>query len=146
MSAAVMARQDWWQAYLDTPWTPFGRGAEALDCWGLVRRVYADILGIDLPGHCEVAPADRRAVATAIAGDCDAGPWRAVPEPRAFDVMVARRPGWRVAGHVGVMLNRRDVLHTWSARQGVHVARVTDRALSALILGYQRHEAAPCPT
>jgi len=146
MNPAVMVRQDWWRGYLGTPYAPFGRGPDELDCWGLVRAVFREVLGIDLPRHCEVAPEDRRAVAKTIAGDCDNGPWQAVSAPRAFDVMVARRPGWKVAGHVGVMLNRRDVLHTWSARQGVHVARVTARALSALVLGYQRHEAAPCPT
>jgi len=130
----------WVSDYVGLPFAPFGRGPEVYDCWGLVRAVFADRIGVDLPMYDEIGPDDRRRVAEAMTAGCGSGPWQPVDRPREFDVMVARRPGWRLAGHVGVMLGARDVLHVWKG-SGVHVARVNDPALAGIILGYQRHEA-----
>lgn len=39
----------WWEKYLDLPWKIGGRDRFGIDCWGLVRLVYAQECGIALP-------------------------------------------------------------------------------------------------
>ncbi len=39
----------WAMEYIGKPWESGASGPDAYDCWGLVRAVYRDRLGIDLP-------------------------------------------------------------------------------------------------
>lgn len=39
----------WASLYIGRPWVSGGAGPEAYDCYGLVRAVYRDRLGIDVP-------------------------------------------------------------------------------------------------
>ena len=45
----------WWERYIGLP---FGDGPGEVTCWGLLRRVYAEQLGIDLPSYGEIAASD----------------------------------------------------------------------------------------
>lgn len=134
---------DWIAPYIGKPFEAFGRGPDAFDCWGIVRAVFADRLGIELPPHDEIGPQNHRAVAQAMQQGVATGPWIAVDPPRAFDVMVARRdPHSRYPGHVGVMIDPWRVLHVWESRD-VHVSRINEPALKGLILGFYRHRSVP---
>lgn len=39
----------WAAQYLGRPWRPGAEGPDAFDCWGLIRTIYRDRLGIEIP-------------------------------------------------------------------------------------------------
>jgi len=130
----------WWGKYIGAPYRDFGRDMSGLDCWGLVRLVFAQEMKIDLPEFAEIAPKDLRRVATAMIDGRDVGPWRAVDaDPRPFDVLVANsRIGGRLPGHVGVMVDAGHVLHVWRATNACVMPLAHD-FLRGRVLGVQRH-------
>jgi cell wall-associated NlpC family hydrolase len=131
--------RDWWAPYVGKPFAPFGQGPDFYNCWGLVRAVYREQLGLDLPSHDEIGAGAHRAVAQAMQQGVAQGPWIMAEPPQAFDVMVARRDMHsRYPGHVGVMIDEGRALHIWEGRD-VHISRVGEPTLSGLILGFYRH-------
>lgn len=116
---------------------PFGEGAGQVTCWSLVRRVYADHLGIDLPAYGEISARDLLRVARAMGAGKDDG-WRAVSPPREFDVCIMRGPqGGSAVVHVGVMVDARRVLHVEAATAAV-IVPVSHFSVAGRILGYRR--------
>lgn len=134
-------RVTWWARYIGLPFERLGRGPEAYDCWGLVRAVYADRLGLALPEHGGIAPEDVGRIGPLMARPPEV--WRIVAAPRALDVMVASaRPGSRVPCHVGVMVDARRVLHVARGTNAA-VMPVDHPFLQGRILCFRRHEACP---
>jgi cell wall-associated NlpC family hydrolase len=89
-----------------------GRTRETgVDCWGLVRLVYAEIIGVDLPtlGDGYASACDRRDVARLIDGR--KGAWRRVDigAERAFDAVLLRIGDCEC--HVGVVVEPGLMLH-----------------------------------
>ena len=116
---------------------PFGMGPGELTCWGLVRRVYGDLLGIELPSYGEISAFDLLRIARAMARGKDDG-WRAVSPPQDLDVCLMRGPqGGASVLHVGVMAGPRHVLHIEAATAAVLVP-VTHYSVAGRILGYRR--------
>ena len=111
----------WLKDYVGLPFLDGGRSRSdgGLDCWGLVRLVYAEQCGIDLPSYGEISAGDLMAVAGAIAEDCRADPWREVErqDAQALDVAVIAERMMvdgrlkRQAAHVGVMIDGERMLH-----------------------------------
>lgn len=112
----------WALAYLGKPWANGAAGPDAYDCWGLVRRVYAERYGLELPAvdvdaHAPLAV--RHAFAAGRAG------WQAVDDRQEGDVVLmgqARHPH-----HVGLWLAG-GVLH---AVEGAGVVHQDLRSLAA---------------
>lgn len=128
---------DWWANYVGLPFLDGGRGPEAYDCWGLVRAVYARMLGVDLPSYGEISARDLVRVARAMAAGQDDG-WRVVAAPQALDVCLMRsgRGGVPVV-HVGVMADARRVLHVEPATAAV-VVPVMHASVAGRIAGFRR--------
>jgi len=97
--------------FVGLPYRDRGRDRDGLDCFGLLRLVYREALGIDLPSYAEdyVTAADRREVAGLISGQLD--PWDRIEEGAEIpgDALLMRNG--RFAQHVGVVVPRRRVLH-----------------------------------
>ncbi|MBW5802054.1 C40 family peptidase [Halomonas elongata] len=93
--------------YIGLPFEPGGRGPR-YDCYGLLRRVYAERLGIALPEHAGYSATLTPATAAMIrAGLVD---WQPVSEPEPWDavlLLVDGRPN-----HIGLVLGDGWMLHT----------------------------------
>lgn len=100
-----------WADYTAIPWREKGRGTDGVDCYGLLRLVYARELGVELPGfegigYCEGC--DRRALAEAI--DRFSTDWRPVPlaEALPFDAVRLRTCA---PLHIGIVVAPPRFLH-----------------------------------
>lgn len=98
----------WWTEYIGIPFRDHGRDRDGCDCWGLVRMVYADHFGLELPSYAgayrDIADGDglSRAVEQILPA------WRSA-EPEEFAVALIRFHGGRL--HVGVMADIGRMLH-----------------------------------
>jgi cell wall-associated NlpC family hydrolase len=119
----------WWAAYI-------GLTYDRAHCWELVRRVYADRLGIDLPTYAEIDARNLAAVSRVMQSDAQGEAWQAVSDPRAFDVVLLS--GRSRVAHVGVMVDATRVLHTEKAT-GCVLVQVTNPLIAGRVLGYRRH-------
>ena len=117
---------------------PFGEGQGQVTCWSLVRRVYLDRLGVDLPAYGEISARDLGQIARTMAVQKDDG-WRMVGRPRALDVVLMRsgRGGVAVV-HVGVMVDESRLMHVEAATAAV-VVPVTHISVAGRIVGYRRY-------
>jgi len=124
----------WWERYVGLP---FGEGTGEVTCWGLVRLVYADRLGLDLPAYGEISARDLIRVSRTMEAAKDDG-WRSPAVPEAHDVVLMRAAGTgnRVV-HVGVMVDRAQLLHVEAASAAV-VVPVQHWSVAGRILGWRR--------
>lgn len=103
----------WILNYLRLPYAPGGRDHRGVDCWGLLRLVYAEQLGIELPllpGIVDGRLVSREIVATARIG------WQELNAPVEFcAVAMGRR---QILHHVGIWTaaDGGKVIHTWGGR------------------------------
>lgn len=131
----------WTARYVGRPFSEDGLGPRAYHCWGLVRAVYRDCLGIDLPTYGEISARDLSRAARAIGAGQDVEPWHDVDTPQAYDVCVMALPRRRWPGHVGVMVDSRTVMHVEAATH-VCVVPVDHFSIRHRVMGYRRHRSA----
>jgi cell wall-associated NlpC family hydrolase len=140
ISAKTIAPSHWTTAYVGLPWQDGGRGVDGVDCWGLVRIVYARELGIDLPSYGDTPASSLIAAARAITAGKDSEDWVKVASglQRPFDVCVMRLCGNRVTGHVGVMIDQFNLLHVEAATD-VAIVPITHFTVRERIACFRRH-------
>lgn len=109
----MMMPAAWVQSYLDIPFRDNGRDRTGVDCYGLVRLVYHDRLGIDLPSYAEQYETanDTKEILRLIQGSVGSS-WHEVPmtDAQPYDGVM-----FRIAGqptHCGVVVNPPWFLHT----------------------------------
>lgn len=101
----------WVAEYVGLPFAEHGRRRrDGVDCWGLLRLVYAERYGVLLPaltGEYE-STGDAPAIASLVGRESHSGRWRRTTEPAVGDAALFRVPrGW----HVGVVVADRRMLH-----------------------------------
>jgi probable lipoprotein NlpC len=136
------AQAHWTEPYIGLPFESRGRDRAGVDCYGLMRLVYSDQLGIDLPAWDEDYEAE---VAESVAGVIGAvltptGFARldpAVDPPREFDAILMRLRG--LPAHVGVVVFPNLMLHV---KPGSHTCLqpYAGPQWNRRILGFYRHE------
>ncbi len=98
----------WQQELIGKPWKSGARGPLEFDCWGLVRWVYRERLGVILPALPGLDAKDVGAVARSFVEIAPS--WLEIPRPENL-CAVAMSTGKRIH-HVGVWLDEgRGVLH-----------------------------------
>ncbi len=146
---------NWWGPYVGRQ---FRQGSE---CWSLVREVYRDRLGLELPAHGDVSAhyvaavetlrfahlprtqiaAARRAVMEAFEAGQAAESWLPVTTPADMDVVLMGGPhaDRRRVMHVGVAVGSDRVLHI-EANTGSVVVPLRHPSVAGRIIGYRRHQ------
>lgn len=129
----------WPSAYVGIPFQDGGRERVACDCWGLARLIYHEQLAIALPSYGEVSAADLIRVAHAMGkGAAVEEEWAPADTPREFDVVVMRRYGGRDPGHVGVMVDGRNVLHV-EERTAAVIVPLDHYSVRTRVIWFRRH-------
>ncbi len=122
--------------YVGIPYAPRGRTRAGLDCWGLVRLVYREQFGIDLPaGDAGYDPANGAHVARLFDGPAR-DEWHEVPDPMPGDVVLLRVLGY--PSHIGIVLDAGRMLHA-RERHAVVIERLDAGAWKHRIVGFYRH-------
>jgi len=105
----------WVRQYIGIPFSDRGRARDSgVDCWGLVRLVYAERFGVLLPSYVEryLSTADQHGIAGIFekaAGD--SGPWSPVsPDQVRTGDLAAFRVGL-YERHVGMVVDGQRMLH-----------------------------------
>ena len=128
----------WWSAYVGRS---FGTGPDDVNCWSLIRAVFRDVRGIELPEFGDVSPRDLYRVARKMDQETIPTIWRAV-EPgdvREFDVVRMRsgRGGLPVV-HVGIMTGPSLMLHAEEAT-GVVTIPIADGRIRPRVVDFRRY-------
>ncbi len=111
----------WAERYVGIPFKPKGRDRSGCDCYGLVRLIYREVFGIDLPAHdADYERLDPVILERLIRGEAG---WQQVTTPRIGDIVLARRRRRRRAVHMGVVVS-------WNAF--VHVTLMTPAVIEPL--------------
>lgn len=100
--------------YVGLPFVSRGRDMDGVDCWGLVRLIYQRELQITLPSYGEIYAEDLINVSHEISAGKDFEFWTDIKREdiQPFDVVVMKFYGSRRIGHVGIMIDNKNVLHT----------------------------------
>jgi cell wall-associated NlpC family hydrolase len=128
-------------AYVGLPCKDNGRDRSGLDCWGLVRLVFAEQAGIILPSYSDlyVTTEDSEAIADLIAHRME--PWREIDERavRPLDGVMMRFG--KSECHMGLVVRRGFVLHTGLMIGASRIERYDAIKLRRRVTRFLRHEA-----
>ena len=133
-----MTTLHWATAYIGRPWRVGAAGPDAFDCWGLVRAVYRERTGTELP-PAGFTSEDLLTVMRDFRDHPERRRWRLVDAPAELDALLmaqARQPV-----HVGLWMDAGGgrVLH--ATHQGVCAHdRHSLATLGYQIVGVYRHE------
>lgn len=102
----------WVSGYVGLPFLDRGRDRRGVDCWGLLKLVYAERFGVLLPSLSYAGVDDRGGIAAEVVHQLDP-PHRweplGVDEPEIGDAALFRVG--RDPGHVGLLVARNRMLH-----------------------------------
>lgn len=132
----------WVRPYVGLEFADRGRDPErGVDCWGLLRLVYSQRLGVYLPGfenrYHGTTAGDAPVIAAIIRDELRAGTWINVGDaPSVGDVALFRICG--DDGHVGVVVARGRFLHAWRGTRSA-VERWDTGAWAPRLAGFFRY-------
>lgn len=103
-----------WRRYLGIGYTEDGCGFDGADCYGLVRLLYREELGVTLPGFdladmIADGPAGLARASRQVQALTGRFPFEQVIQPRPLDIVVFRRGG--IDDHIGLVAGRDMFLH-----------------------------------
>lgn len=129
---------DWSAAYVGTVYRDKDLGAAGCHCWGLLRLAFRQEKGIELPGYEGVSPDDVSDIDAIVRDEIVAGHWRRVEQPQAFDAALFRRG--RHDSHIGIMIDRRHMLHSDREAGAAIVERIDTGRWASSLVGFYRHK------
>jgi len=134
---------NWASRYVGLRYLRRGRDINGIDCWGLVRLIYAKELRLDLPLYGMTDPDDYRGIARDIDAERRTDTWHPIKEPQDFDVVLMTSPidddgVVRVRPiHIGIVAGK-SILHTEADVDTVCVP-VGDPSVAYRIVEFYRH-------
>lgn len=99
----------WIEKYVGLPFLDLGRDTSGLDCWGLVKLIYGQELGIELPDYFTYSSVTDFEEVEATILRVKAS-WDKVEIPAEKDVVLFNCANQPL--HVGVVVNRYQFLHS----------------------------------
>jgi len=123
--------------YVGIPYKHQGRDINGIDCWGLIKLIYKDMLGIEIWDIGEDYSKDWSWEGKDYFIENYQKQWERVTEPRIFDGVLIHNGRGRT-NHAGVMLENDRFIHCIKA--GVVISRITDRNWSNRVAGYFRYK------
>lgn len=131
----------WSADYVGIPQRDHGRTRAGCDCWGVVRLIYAERLGIHLPSYAEgyASTEERAEIEALIIGAAAAGPWKPIPSRAAheFDLALFRRG--RFDSHIGIVVAPGRMLHMMGG-DAAKIEAFASPAWERRLRGIWRHE------
>jgi cell wall-associated NlpC family hydrolase len=95
---------------VETPFVPFGRDYDGVDCWGAVWLAYRDVLGIELPSGAGCYSSAEARQEIEVLFEQRHGAWERHDAPKVMDVALMRVHG--ALCHTGLIVGRRQMLHS----------------------------------
>ena len=128
----------WWNKYIGVPFAEKGRSMDGADCWGLVKMIYEQELGIELPSYleCYETTNDRDILAEKISSE-RSEKWSNPATSKTHDVIILRMRG--VPMHVGVVTKPGYMVH---CAKGVGTAheRFDSMKWRTNVMGFARYD------
>lgn len=137
MSASIQVASLNLDIYVGLPFLEHGRSHLGCDCYGLLRLVYQEQLGIMLPSYTThyITTQDADHISRLIAGELS--PWHEVFIERPLDAVLLREGS--AIRHVGVVASPGKLLHVEDGSEAVIEPYKTGR-LKRRVVGFYRHE------
>lgn len=141
----------WTAGYIGLPFEPRGRGRDGLDCWGLVRLVYAERFGVYLPSLADgyTGGEDNDGISKLfhqqsgfprrdddVMDESHTRHWHLVQCPELGDLASFRIAGKH--GHVGVVVSENEFVHAIAGVRSC-VERLSSPLWNRRLVGYWRH-------
>lgn len=98
----------WWNEYVGIPYKLKGRDKDGIDCWGLVRLIYADKFNIELPSYAFDYTSSTDDIVKQLFAS-ERGGWVSTDVPHEGDLVLFRIGGH--VTHVGIMLGDDKFIH-----------------------------------
>lgn len=134
-------KQNWWNEYVGLPYAARGRDHAGVDCWGLVRLVYAEQFDLALPSFADdYAASDRECIAELVATRQEG--WMRAEASRSGDLVLMRILG--AESHVGVVTTPGYFLHVREGQDAV-VERLDSATWKHRVTGIYRYTAGASP-
>ena len=127
--------ESWANSYVGIPYSSQGRDRDGCDCWGLIRLVYFERFGLELPSFVDAyESAQDMAVCESVISEGKVG-FKEVREPKEADIVLCRILGFET--HVGIYIDGGQMLHVM---RGVNACVVSlDSAMwKRRVVGYFR--------
>ena len=128
----------WTDNYIELPFKHNGRDRLGIDCWGLVKLVYREILDIELPDYSgalkDSSPETLNQLSELVKGERPK--WKEVKTPSEFDLVLLRIRG--LAIHTGIIAPKREFLHILEGINST-VEPLNSLMWRRRIVGYFRH-------
>mgnify|MGYP000125468472 CR=1 FL=1 len=133
------------KGYVGIQFEDYGRERETgLDCWGLVRLIYREVAGIELPTYGDISAYDLMRVAREFrkATTATSEIWHKVTDAprRMLDVVVMTvfEDGAKVPYHCGLMVSPRRMVHIEKATHS-HTVTLDNPTVGPRIIDIYRH-------
>lgn len=136
----MIAIPSWVAQYIGLPYAELGRSRDGVDCWGLVKLVLSEQLGLQtMDCVTEYSDVGDRIVVPPLIRRMQEKEWVRVEEPQEFDTLIFNIRGQPM--HVGLVVNADSFLHSPEGKMLSALERYTDRIWARRIEGFYRHVA-----